>query len=612
MEKTMKNRGILAKMRKPVLENREKFLALALVLAAESALSLLLPKILSIYIDGIAEGKGAAAGIGSLLSAGGMENGMLLALALCAIGYCAAVLLKGVVSAVNIQIGERLSWSMCDHLRVKLFGRIFSFDLQYHRMSAQGSFLERLEGDISLLSGFFSSMMIDIVGSLLTVAGVLFAFYLSFPAFGLFFTGLSAGILILFLKTQEPVARLWKEERDMENELLGDFSQNIAAYEDIAGLKKQRFVLDIMGKKFGTLEKQYGKAAFLGNLPSTSFYSLLNVAEGFVFFLGIHLIGTGRMTLGGLYLILSYAELLNTPFLYLKQEFANMPKVIAALRRLREVYDREKEDGVEKEHEPEKSKAGKKYEAECLYVPEDNSVRFEGVSFGYQTEGCQTDAPVLRDVSFLIPGGSRVQIEGRTGSGKSTILQIAAGFCRPQAGTVRIGGRAIPEYDGKSFRHFLFYIQQSPPVLEDTVRNQLTGFDTRISEEEIREALEKTGLKSWVDGLPHGLEEKLKHAEITVDTAQLLAWTAAVLRKPGILLVDEFDAMIGTETLSVIDGLMEREFAKATILLVTHRKRSGVKADIRLMVDDGRVHISYETFLKRRTCAMPLQQEEES
>ena len=608
----MKNRGILAEMRKPVLENRGKFLALALVLAAESALSLLLPKILSIYIDGIAEGKGAAAGIGSLLSAGGVENGMLLALALCAIGYCAAVLLKGVVSAVNIQIGERLSWSMCDHLRVKLFGRIFSFDLQYHRMSAQGSFLERLEGDISLLSGFFSSMMIDIVGSLLTVAGVLLAFYLSFPAFGLFFTGLSAGILILFLKTQEPVARLWKEERDMENELLGDFSQNIAAYEDIAGLKKQRFVLDIMGKKFGTLEKQYGKAAFLGNLPSTSFYSLLNVAEGFVFFLGIHLIGTGRMTLGGLYLILSYAELLNTPFLYLKQEFANMPKVIAALRRLREVYDREKEDGVEKEHEPEKSEAGKKYEAECLYVPEDNSVRFEGVSFGYQTEGCQTDAPVLRDVSFLIPGGSRVQIEGRTGSGKSTILQIAAGFCRPQAGTVRIGGRAIPEYDGKSFRHFLFYIQQSPPVLEDTVRNQLTGFDTHISEEEIREALEKTGLKSWVDSLPQVLEEKLKPAEITVDTAQLLAWTAAVLRKPGILLVDEFDAMIGTETLSVIDGLMEREFAKATILLVTHRKRSGVKADIRLMVDDGRVHISYETFLKRRTCAMPLQQEEES
>ena len=144
--------------------------------------------------------------------------------------------------------------------------------------------------------------------------------------------------------------------------------------------------------------------------------------------MGIYLIGTGRMTLGGLYLILSYAELLNTPFLYLKQEFANMPKVIAALRRIREVYEGKKTDGEEKAREP------------GLSVPEDNSIRFEGVSFGYRA-----DAPVLREASFRIPGGSRVQIEGRTGSGKSTILQLVAGFCRPQAGTVRIGGRATSE-----------------------------------------------------------------------------------------------------------------------------------------------------------------------
>ena len=567
----MKKHEILEIMKEPVLKNRAKFLALALILAGESALSLLLPQILSVYIDGIAGGKGAAAKIGSFLSTGGMENGMLSALALCAAGYCAAVLLKGAVSALNIRIGERLSWSMCDHLRVKLFGRIFSFDLQYHKMSAQGSFLERLEGDIGLLSGFFSSMMIDIAGSLLTVAGVLIAFWLSFPAFGLFFTVLSAGILILFLKTQEPVARLWKRERDTENELLGDFSQSLAAYEDIAGLRKQDFVLKEVGKKFGTLEKQYEKAAFLGNLPSTVFYSFLNAAEAFVFFLGIYLIGTGRMTLGGLYLILSYAELLNTPFLYLKQEFSNMPKVIAALRRIREVYEGKKTDGEEKAREP------------GLSVPEDNSIRFEGVSFGYRA-----DAPVLREASFRIPGGSRVQIEGRTGSGKSTILQLVAGFCRPQAGTVRIGGRAISEYEENSFRHFLFYIQQSPPVLEDTVRNQLTGFDERFSDREIREALKKTGLSAWVDSLPQRLEERLRPAEVTADTAQLLAWTAAVLRKPGILLADEFDALIGEKTLSVIDGLMEREFAGTTILLVTHRKRSGIKADIRLTVDDGR------------------------
>lgn len=60
------------------------------------------------------------------------------------------------------------------------------------------------------------------------------------------------------------------------------------------------------------------------------------------------------------------------------------------------------------------------------------------------------------------------------------------------------------------------------------------------------------------------------------------------MRKPGILLVDEFDAVISQETVSVIDGLMEKEFAGVTILLVTHRKRSGIKADLRLTVENGR------------------------
>ena len=75
-------------MKDPILKNRGKFLALALILVGESALSLLLPRILSVYIDGIADGTGTAAKIGSILSFGGAENGMLSALALCAASYC--------------------------------------------------------------------------------------------------------------------------------------------------------------------------------------------------------------------------------------------------------------------------------------------------------------------------------------------------------------------------------------------------------------------------------------------------------------------------------------------------------------------------------------------
>ena len=93
MEGEMKNRELLEVMKEPILKNRGRFLALALILAGESALSLLLPQILSVYIDGIADGKGAVSKIGGFLTARGAENGILLALTFCELGSCAAVLL---------------------------------------------------------------------------------------------------------------------------------------------------------------------------------------------------------------------------------------------------------------------------------------------------------------------------------------------------------------------------------------------------------------------------------------------------------------------------------------------------------------------------------------
>ena len=117
----MKNREFLEVMKEPILKNRGKFLALALILAGESALSLLLPQILSVYIDGIADGKGAVSKIGGFLTARGAENGILLALALCALGYCAAVLLKGVVSAVNIQAGNMEKPSVCIEINARIW-----------------------------------------------------------------------------------------------------------------------------------------------------------------------------------------------------------------------------------------------------------------------------------------------------------------------------------------------------------------------------------------------------------------------------------------------------------------------------------------------------------
>lgn len=534
-------------IRERLCERRIQFASLALILAGETFLSLLMPEVMRIFID----------------SLGNRGTGWLV---LCALGYCLAVLLKGGMSVLNGWLGEKAGWELCDLLRADLFRRICSFDVQLHKTEKEGYFLERVEGDVNLLTGFFSTMLIDMAGSLLMVAGVVAVFFRQFPSLGIFLLALAAAILFLFIRSQAVIAGMWREARGVQTRVLGEFSQDVAACMDIRGGRKEVYAAERLEKEFGTLERIYEKASFWGNLPSTIFYSLLNVAEGVVLLLGVYFLQKGEITIGTVYLILSYVGLLNTPFAILKEEFSKMPGVIAALGRINEIYGKEKK---ERSH----GEVGR---------IKDASIRFDHVSFAYIP-----GEPVLRDVSFRVSSGGHILIEGRTGSGKSTILQLLAGFYRPAQGEIRIGGLMADAYTEDARRDFFYYILQTSPILEDTIKNNVTRFDERFTDEEVRRALLAVHLDEWLRGRG-GIHALIGPGSLSRDEAQLLAWAGAVLKRPGILLVDEFDAAIHEDTIEIIDRVITRLFGETTVVMVTHRERSSMKVSGRIYMEEGR------------------------
>lgn len=536
-------------MKEPVYEKKWWFVLLFLLLLSETVLSLLMPEILSVYIDNL-EIKGD------------------IWLVSCALGYCFSVFIRGCVSTCNTYISESLGWKLCDHLRVDLFKRIFNFNVQYHKSSQEGGFLERIEGDVNFLIGFFSSMMVDIFSSALMVIGILFVFYIKYAVLGLIFTVLSLVIIVMFMKSQNWISDLWKNDRGQETDVLDDFSQAVAAQIDIWGVGKQEYIKEKLSDKFLLFEKTHVKASFLGNIPSTIFFSLLNVGEGIALAFGIYLLRKGNMTIGEIYLILSYVVLLNMPFFSLKYEFAQMPKVLTSLTRINDFYEMDHSDLSNGDLVPGK----------------DNSVAFYNVSFRYQP-----DTLVLNGVSFEIASGEHLAITGRTGSGKSTVLQLIAGFYTQEAGEILVGGRHISEYRKEEYNRFLYYILQNNPILEDTVRNNVTRYDERFSDKEICEALSKVNMREWLDRKENGLDEIMNPENTSQDEAQLLAWAGAILRKPGILLVDEFDAVIHEDTIKVINQIVLHELNETTIVLVTHQNRSDIHIHASIVMENGRI-----------------------
>jgi ATP-binding cassette subfamily B protein len=193
-------------------------------------------------------------------------------------------------------------------------------------------------------------------------------------------------------------------------------------------------------------------------------------------------------------------------------------------------------------------------------------------------------------VNFQINNGENVLIQGRTGSGKSIILQLIAGFYNPDKGIVKVGGYEVENYDEENYYSKLFYIMQFNVIIEDTIRNNITRFNENYNDEEIYQALEVVNLCEWVrKECDNGLDTIINAGNISQDRAQLLAWAGVLLVKPKVLLVDECDSNIQDNTIKIIDDVINNNLYKTTIVMVTHKRRNSIKVDKEIKIEAGRI-----------------------
>jgi len=541
--------NVLRVTRTKALESKGAFVGIFFALSVETFLALLMPQILSEVLDNLSVRSN------EWLAAG-------------ALAFCVVVVLRGMTSVCNTYLSERLGWFLCDYLREDVFGIIFQLSVSTHKRTKSGEFLERIEGDINILVGFFSSMFVDIIGSILMVAGILAVFCLKSWLLGAIFFVITCIILLLFVRTQGNIASLWRAARGEETQVLGEYLQDIRAHADVVGMQREDYIMDRFQRKFEAYERQQVRASFFGNIPSTIFYSLLNVGEGIVLAIGFFLLRRGELTIGSMYLILSYVGLLNVPFFNLKYEFAQLPKVLATLARVDELY------GMEEQ------KTGRGTEKQVA----NGDVVFEDVSFGYEE-----NRTVLENVNFTVHSGEKVLIEGRTGSGKSTVLQLIAGLYEPGEGKIKVGGHEIRDYQTEAYNRAIAYIFQSNPVINDTIKNNITRYDGRYSEAEVLEAIRAVELDQWFLRENRSLETVITAGDVSHDEAQLMAWAGALLARPKVLLVDEFDASIHEGTVRIIDRILEKHFSGTTVIMVSHKFRSSVEIQRTFLVDAGHV-----------------------
>jgi len=213
-------------------------------------------------------------------------------------------------------------------------------------------------------------------------------------------------------------------------------------------------------------------------------------------------------------------------------------------------------------------------------------VELKEVTFGYDP-----DRPVLHAINFAARPGQTVALVGRTGSGKSSIINLIARFYLPQLGQVLIDSHDTRQITGDSLHHQMGLVLQQNFLFTGTIAENIRVGKPDASQEEVGEALRDLDCLDMLETLPEGLETQVgeRGASLSLGQRQLVCFARAMIANPRILILDEATSSVDTLTEMRIQRSLARLLAGRTSFVVAHRLSTIRSADVILVLEDGRI-----------------------
>jgi len=209
----------------------------------------------------------------------------------------------------------------------------------------------------------------------------------------------------------------------------------------------------------------------------------------------------------------------------------------------------------------------------------ETGITFNNVSFGYSP-----DSLIFTDLNLILPRGKMTALVGKSGAGKTTVVDLAVGLYRPLQGEIKVDDTPLNALDPLAYRKKIAYVGQEPFLLHDSVRNNLIfGLEHSVKDEELKALCETVGAWDFVASRPEGLDSVLgdRAVQLSGGQRQRLALARALLRRPELLILDEATSALDSETETAIADALARiqQDGEVTIVIVAHRYTTIRSAD---------------------------------
>lgn len=299
-----------------------------------------------------------------------------------------------------------------------------------------------------------------------------------------------------------------------------------------------------------------------------------------VTFLSAYFVIKGHMTLGALLSVSYIIGQMNSPVSQLINFFRSLQDAKLSLARLNEV-----QNNPEEELENQVPLLSKKYTEQNGI---EKGIYFKNVSFQY--EGPQSPY-VLKEINLFIPDGKITAIVGASGSGKTTLMKMLLKFYEPVKGEIKFNHLNINEVSPKDLRKNCGVVMQDGFIFSDTIERNIATSDENIDYEKLNKALETANIKSFVEGLPLGLNTKIGASGngISGGQKQRILIARAVYKNPHFILFDEATSALDAENEKIIHDNLQSFFKGKTVIIVAHRLSTVKNADQIIVLKNGEI-----------------------
>jgi ABC-type multidrug transport system fused ATPase/permease subunit len=462
--------------------------------------------------------------------------------------------------------------SIIYRMRTEMFDHLHRLSLSFFDRNKVGKLMSRVQNDVQQLQELLTQGIFALLTSLLTLIGIAIIMFTINAKLALITLTVVPALAIIIIVWQKYARRAFISVRRAIATVNTQLQEDMAGVRVVQSLSRE----DENFEQFDEVNRRHldanVTAVRLEALMMPTVNILTGVGFAIVIIMGGYQVLDGTMQVGFLVSFLLYIQRFFEPVLELAMQYTQLQRAMASGVRIFEMIDvapeiQDSPDAIE-------------------LPPVKGEISFKHVSFGYEPE-----SDVLHDINLTIKAGENVAIAGQTGSGKSSLVNLAARFYEVERGEVTVDGYNVQSVTQRSLRQQIGIVPQTPILFSGSIEENIRYGKLGASLDEIIEVAKTVGAHNFINRLERGYETPVgqRGANLSAGQRQLICLARAILADPRILILDEATSNVDTNTERIMQKALRKLTKGRTCLTIAHRLSTVTNADRIIVLEQGRI-----------------------